>query len=188
MVFGFQLITKLKSLLYDILISRFLTITAHVMMTNHIATLSGNFLDVGCGTGAPLQAVIPFLKSSYSKFVGVDLDHEYVLQAQRRFTGDKDVNIHEMNFYEINKTLKDKFNFILFSFSFMLMPNQVNAISVAKNSLEKDGRIGFIMTINSKENKLLEKIKPYIHRLTSIDFGNVTYQKQFEEILKIGEL
>lgn len=32
------------------------------------------------------------------------------------------------------------------------------------------------------------KIKPLIYRLTSIDFGNVTYQKQFEEILKIGGL
>lgn len=32
------------------------------------------------------------------------------------------------------------------------------------------------------------RIKPLIYRLTSIDFGNVTYQRQFEEILKIGGL
>jgi ubiquinone/menaquinone biosynthesis C-methylase UbiE len=44
-------------------------------MISHIAKLSGNFLDVGCGTGAPLQAVIRSLKSSYTKIVGVDLHH-----------------------------------------------------------------------------------------------------------------
>ena len=93
-----------------------------------------------------------------------------------------------MNFYDIGANLKSKFNFILFSFSFMLMPDQIKAINVAKQSLEKNGRIAFIMTINQKENMLLMKIKPLIYRLTSIDFGNVTYQRQFEEILKIGQL
>lgn len=55
-----------------------------------------------------------------------------------------------MNFYDIAKHLRTKFKFILFSFSFMLMPDQVAAINVAKNSLEKGGRIAFIMTINQK--------------------------------------
>jgi hypothetical protein len=53
-----------------------------------------------------------------------------------------------MDFYAINKSLSDKFKFILFGFSFMMMANQVEAIAVAKNSLEKGGRIGFIMTIH----------------------------------------
>lgn len=70
----------------------------------------------------------------------------------------------------------------------MLMPDQVKAINVAKQVLQKDGKIAFIMTINQRENRLLMRIKPLIYRLTSIDFGNVTYQRQFEEILKIGGL
>jgi len=44
------------------------------------------------------------------------------------------------------------------------------------------------MTINPKENKILMKVKPLIYKLTSIDFGNQTYQQQFEEVLKIGKL
>jgi hypothetical protein len=70
----------------------------------------------------------------------------------------------------------------------MLMPDQVKAINVAKQVLQKDGKIAFIMTINQRENRLLMRIKPLIYRLTSIDFGNVTYQRQFEEVLKIGGL
>lgn len=93
-----------------------------------------------------------------------------------------------MNFYDVATNLKAKFNFVLFSFSFMLMPDQVKSVNIAKTCLQKDGRIAFIMTINQKENRFLMKIKPLIYKLTSIDFGNVTYQKQFEEILKIGGL
>ena len=93
-----------------------------------------------------------------------------------------------MNFYDVNSILKEKFNFILFSFSFMLMPDQIKAIQVAKEALNPDGRIGFILTLNKKENKLLEKIKPIIKKLTTIDFGSVVYERQFEEILKIGNL
>lgn len=44
------------------------------------------------------------------------------------------------------------------------------------------------MTINKTENQILRKIKPLISSLTGIDFGNVTYQRQFEEILSIGQL
>jgi methylase of polypeptide subunit release factors len=48
-------------------------------MTNHMTQLQGSFLDVGSGTGAPLQAIITYLKSSYEKIVGVDLNHAYTL-------------------------------------------------------------------------------------------------------------
>lgn len=188
MAFITHLVKKLAAFLYDMVISRFLTITAHVIMMNHMSKLGGSFLDVGSGTGAPLQAIVSQLKQSYDKIVGVDMNHAYTLQSQKRFADDKTVSIYEMNFYNIGDNLKRKFNMIFFSFSFMLMPDQVKAINVAKQSLAKDGKISFIMTINQSENLLLMKIKPLIYRLTSIDFGNVTYQKQFEEILKIGGL
>ena len=44
------------------------------------------------------------------------------------------MSIYEMNFYDI-RSLKEKFNFIFFSFSFMLMPDQVHAIQIAKSVL-----------------------------------------------------
>lgn len=78
------------------------------------------------------------------------MNHAYSLQAQKRFQDDTHVNIYEMNFYDITKYIKTKFNFILFSFSFMLMPDQIDAINVAKSSLKNGGRIAFIMTINQK--------------------------------------
>ena len=86
-----------------------------------------------------------------------------------------------MDFYDLNKVFPTKkFDFILFSFSFMLMPNPVQAIRVATESLNTNGRIAFILTLNQKENRFLQKLKPLIHKLTTIDFGNVVYEKQFE--------
>lgn len=126
---------RLTAFLYDLIISRFLTITAHIAMLPHMTQLTGSLLDVGSGTGAPLEAIYGSLRGTYRSIVGVDMHHEYTLQAQKRFQGRSDVQIHEMNFYDLGKNIKSKFEFILFSFSFMLMPDQVEAINVAKNSL-----------------------------------------------------
>ena len=68
------------------------------------------------------------------------------------------------------------------------MPDQVNAIQVAKSALETNGKIGFLLTLNKRENTILQKFKPLIKKITTIDFGNVVYEKQFEEILSIGGL
>ena len=35
---------------------------------------------------------------------------------------------------------------------------------------------------------MLQNLKPLIKKITTIDFGNVVYEKQFEEILSIGGL
>lgn len=54
----FGLIKKIPVFIYDFFISTFLTIVSHVQMMNHMTMSKGNFLDVGCGTGAPLKKII----------------------------------------------------------------------------------------------------------------------------------
>ena len=144
-----NLFTKIPVLIYDFFISKFLTISAHLIVINQMTQLSGSFLDVGCGTGAPLQKIISTLKSHYEKIVGIDLHPLYTKEAQKLFEREDKVSIYEMNFYDI-RSLKEKFNFIFFSFSFMLMPDQVQAIQVAKSVLSDEGRIGFLLTLNKK--------------------------------------
>lgn len=58
MAFDYARLKRVAVFLYDILISKFLTITAHIIMMNHMTMLQGSFLDVGTGTGAPLQYII----------------------------------------------------------------------------------------------------------------------------------
>jgi ubiquinone/menaquinone biosynthesis C-methylase UbiE len=51
----------------------------------------GHFLDVGCGTGKPLKAIINHLKKYFEKIVGVDLDSAYTEKAIKQFENDENV-------------------------------------------------------------------------------------------------
>lgn len=70
----------------------------------------------------------------------------------------------------------------------MLMPDPLEALKVAKNNLNTRGRIGFLMTLNKNVNPILRRIKPLIKLLTTVDFGNVVLESEFEEILQKGNL
>jgi methylase of polypeptide subunit release factors len=70
-MFGF--IKKIPVFIYDFFISTFLTVVAHVQMIQKMTPAKGNFLDVGCGTGAPLKKIIHSLEETYTKIIGVDL-------------------------------------------------------------------------------------------------------------------
>jgi hypothetical protein len=65
----------------------------------------------------------------------------------------------------------------------MLMPDQVKALLLAKSLLEENGRVCFLMTLNKRPIYLLEKIKPIIKKLTTVDFGKVTYESDLEQII-----
>jgi ubiquinone/menaquinone biosynthesis C-methylase UbiE len=71
--------------IYDIFISFFFTISAHLAIVNSMHLSSGNFLDVGCGTGTPLQKIIAPIKKLHQKIIGVDLHPQYAEKAMKLF-------------------------------------------------------------------------------------------------------
>jgi len=92
---------QLTATLYDMFISTFFTIAAHLSLINDMSLPGGNFLDVGCGTGAPLKSIIDQIKAKQDKIVGVDLHTEYTRKAKELFAQDERVDIHNMDFYHI---------------------------------------------------------------------------------------
>lgn len=77
--------------IYDLFISTFLTIAAHLSLIEHMSLSEGNFLDVGCGTGKPLKSIVDKIKEKHTKVVGVDLHPEYTEKAIEMFRDDKGV-------------------------------------------------------------------------------------------------
>jgi SAM-dependent methyltransferase len=51
-----------------------------------------------------------------------------------------------MNFFEMEKS-SESFDLIIFSSSFMLMPNREKALEIAKSRLSPNGRIFFLLTL-----------------------------------------
>lgn len=66
----------------------------------------------------------------------------------------------------------------------MLMPEREKALQIAKKLVKPNGKIIFLLTLHRKKNPLFEKVKPLIKYITTIDFGNITYENDFFELLK----
>jgi len=100
------------------------------------------------------------------------------------------VEIKEMNYYLIAKGT-EKYDVIIFSSSFMLMPYREKALEIARDHLTPNGRIFFLMTLYTHKGflqNMMVYIKPYLKYLTTIDFGQVTYQDEFEKMISDAKL
>lgn len=76
----------------------------------------------------------------------------------------------------------------------MLMPKPYEALELAKDLLAPGGSVYFILTLqpDAKKNtallNLIEYVKPKIKYFTTIDFGKITFENEFEGLLKKATL
>jgi ubiquinone/menaquinone biosynthesis C-methylase UbiE len=151
-------------------------------------------LDVGIGTGAALIANKELIRSKNIKVVGVDYDADYIERC-RRLISEANISDHVSavccSFYDFGQ-VKEKFDHIYFSGSFMILPDGPGAIRHAIKLLaNKDlGRLYFTQTFelnkDSRTSSLIKWVKPTLKYWTTIDFGNVTYVDDFEGSLSKG--
>lgn len=68
----------------------------------------------------------------------------------------------------------------------MIMPDRVKALEVAKLHLKPNGSIFFLLTLEqqkSSKTAFIERVKPYLKYLTTVEFGSITYESDFEKML-----
>lgn len=177
---------RARSFIYDRAIVNF-TSTWYRAVLDRIPSES-HILDVGVGTGTALLANASLLRSKRITVVGVDYDSSYVQQCRK--------NIHNANMddyisvvhADINQfTPEDNrlFDFVYFSGSFMILPNQVTILKRVVELLvdREKGRVFFTQTFELQKNSVMEWIKPKLMALTTIDFGNVSYEGDFDDTL-----
>lgn len=143
-------------------------------------------LDVGIGTGSALLSNAPLLRERDLTVVGVDIDADYIQRATGRIAtagvGDR-VTVRLESVYDHQDGPYDA---VYFSASFMLMPDPPAALEHVCGLLSPGGRVFFTQTFQERRSRVLEKAKPLLGKLTTIEFGRVTYEGDFRDTVAAG--
>jgi len=136
-------------------------------------------LDVGIGTGSAIAANADLVKKKAITILGVDIDSDYIARCRQNLSKaglERQVTARLESVYDHRGGPYDA---IYFSSSFMLLPDPVRALRHVLPQLKSGGRIYFTQTFQEKKSTLVEKIKPMLHKVTTIHFGRVTYWHDF---------
>lgn len=136
-------------------------------------------LDVGIGTGAALLANADLLSGRRLHVTGVDIDAAYVERCRgevtrRGFDGQVEARLESVYDHR-----GGPYDAAYFSGSFMLLPEPSAALTHVASLLRPGARIYFTQTFEQGRSRLLEVAKPLLKLVTTIDFGQVTYEADF---------
>lgn len=143
-------------------------------------------LDVGIGNGLMMKNYHSLIKFKGLKITGIDINKQYLNHCDhliRTYQLENNIEIFckPVETYEPQK--KGCFDYIFFSMSFMLFNDQKLVLDRIKDWLKVGGEIIFFQTMYEERFRLMEFIKPKLKYITTIDFGNVTYEKDFFALL-----
>jgi len=140
-------------------------------------------LDVGIGTGGALCENATTVSSKSLQITGVDIDPDYVRRARSAVADaglEPQVSVRLESIYDHHG---GPYEAVYFSASFMLMPDPERALEHVKTLLAPQGRIYFTQTFEHRRSRLTEVAKPLLKRVTTIDFGSVTYEEDFVDVI-----
>jgi SAM-dependent methyltransferase len=143
-------------------------------------------LDVGIGTGGALLKHADLVRTRNLRISGVDIDADYVARCARQVTRhrlERHVTARVQSIYD---HLGGPYDAAYFSGSFMLLPDPPAAVRHLGSLLVPDGRVYFTQTFEHGRSPVLEIVKPLLRRLTTIDFGRVTYEDDFRRCARCG--
>lgn len=136
-------------------------------------------LDVGIGTGAAMVRCADLVRARRLRIVGIDIDRDYIelcAGAVRRAGLVEHIEPvlcsvydHEGSPYDVG----------YFSASLMLLPDPVEAMRHVAKQLAPDGAMFFTQTFHHRRSGMVERVKPMLGRVTTVEFGRVTYEDEF---------
>lgn len=168
----------IRSFIYDTLILR-LTSGWYAEVLRRVPK-GATVLDVGIGTAGALLANEELVRRKRLHIVGIDIDADYVARAQQRLRDSSLADVAEVRLESVYDHQGGPYDAVYFSGSFMLLPEPEQALRHGCTLLNPDGRMFFTQTIQKQPSRWMEILKPMLKRVTSIDFGRVTYEDDFK--------
>ena len=176
----------IRSLVYDTLILG-LTSRWYAEVLRRVPD-GATLLDVGIGTAGALLANAALVKRKGLRVVGVDVDADYVERARQRLGDSPIADRAEVRLESVYDHHGGPYDVVYFSGSFMLLPEPERALRHCAALLGPGGRIFFTQTIQTQRARWMETLKPLLKRVTSIDFGRVTYEDDFRAQVRAAGL
>lgn len=146
-------------------------------------------LDVGIGTAGALAANAATVRTRDLHITGIDIDADYVARARKRVREHPALAERcEVYCESVHKHRGGPYDVIYFSASFMLLPEPVQALRHCRELLAPRAQFLFTQTIQRRQSRWMETLKPILKWFTTIDFGEVTYEDSFRDRLAAAGL
>lgn len=141
-------------------------------------------LDVGIGTGSALLKNRELVVERDLRIVGLDINQHYVEKCRKNIARSGLEDRIEVRLESIDEHYcSQPYDAVYFSASFMLMGDPKASLQHVSQLLNLDGRIYFTQTFQDRPSVLFEYIKPRLRLATTIDFGQVTYEQDFQRVM-----
>ncbi|ABI55736.1 Methyltransferase type 11 [Alkalilimnicola ehrlichii MLHE-1] len=176
----------IRSLIYDTLILR-LTSRWYAEVLDRLPE-DATLLDVGIGTAGALLANADRVVQKRLRITGIDIDTDYVDRARSRIRDSALADRVGVQLESVYDHQGGPYDAVYFSGSFMLLPEPEQALRHCASLLKPDGRIYFTQTIQKRPSRWMETLKPMLKRVTTIDFGRVTYEDEFRAEIRAAGL
>ncbi|MCA1743893.1 MAG: class I SAM-dependent methyltransferase [Desulfonatronovibrio sp.] len=150
---------------------------------------SACILDVGIGNGVMIKKNHELIKNKNLKITGLDINRHYLEHCRKlinEYSLENQVNVIHESILKFTPPENCRYDYVLFGQSFMLMDQQDEILERTKNWLKPEGKVVFFQTMFKNKSKLMEFVKPRLKFLTTVDFGKVTYEKDFYKLLDQG--
>lgn len=148
-------------------------------------------LDVGIGNGAMIERYHAIIRSRQFSITGIDINRQYLRHCReliRKYGLQDFIDVHYAPVESYEPPDNHHFDFIFFSMSFMLFEDQQLVLDRIKPWLKPDGSVVFFQTMFKNRSFFLEFVKPRLKYVTTVDFGRVTYEQDFFDLLEDKDL
>jgi len=182
---GIFLSLRFSPLIYDLFIVHMTSLWYREVLLK--CEVNWKLLDVGIGTGTSLCRNSSVIHDRQIQIIGIDINQNYInfCRGALKKAGLSDSIAHCISIFDENlpQVVGTEFDAVYFSGSISLMPQPDKALKIAAGLLKDGGKLFVTQTFQRKDFPFLRILKPLLRYLTTIDFGKLTFEKEFDEIV-----